>query len=43
MLLTLRRAQGRHLGHWGPDDYDVLDGERGVRHIHRINAAHEPW
>jgi hypothetical protein len=43
MLLTLRRAQGHRLGHWGPDDYDVLDGDRDVGRIYRINTAHEQW
>lgn len=30
MTLILRRAQGHRPGHWGPDDYDVFDGEREV-------------
>jgi hypothetical protein len=42
-MLTLRRAEGHRLGHWGPDDYDVLDGDRDVGRIYRIKAADEQW
>ncbi len=39
--LILRRAQGYRPGHWGPDDYDVLDGDRTVGRI--FKDANETW
>lgn len=43
MPLVLRCAQGHRPGDWGPDDYDVLDGERDIGRIFRINVATEVW
>ena len=43
MPLVLRRTQGHRRGDWGPHDYDVLDGEREVGRIYRVNAATELW
>jgi len=43
MPLVLRRTQGHRPGDWGPHDYDVLDGEREVGRIYRVNAATELW
>jgi hypothetical protein len=44
MQLTLRRAGASRIsGHRDEDDYDVLDGERGVGRIYRVNANEELW
>ena len=33
ITLFVRRAQGHRGGDWGPDDYDVMDGDRDVGRI----------
>jgi hypothetical protein len=43
VTLILRGAQGRRPGTWGPDDYDVFDGNREVGRIRRMDAATELW
>jgi hypothetical protein len=42
-ILTLRPAQGHRRGDWGPDDYDVLDGERDVGASIASTRPHEVW
>jgi hypothetical protein len=39
-MLTLRHAQGHRPGNWGPDDYEVLDGERVVGRIYLDTNGH---
>jgi hypothetical protein len=46
MPLLLRRAQGQRPGHWGPDDDDVLEGDRDVGRIFKSDAGRpddRPW
>ncbi len=40
MPLLLHRAQGHRPGDWGPDDYDVMDGERNVGRIFLDENGH---
>jgi hypothetical protein len=44
IALILRRAStSRKGGLWQHDDYDVLDGDREVGRIYRVNAHTERW
>ncbi len=43
MPLLLRRANGRRPGDLGPDDYDVMDGDRNVGGIFLDDSGRWLW